>query len=231
MINRFLAATSLASGLALLGMTLGCDGDSRSPSAPSSGASGVSVAPPSSSRLSVLAVSPQVGASGGNTSLTITGAGIQPGATVTLGGTPVQGRLDRRDPYGTILYLESPAHPAGTVDVVVTNPDGKSSTLTAGYTYASPESSDFNGHWSGFGDAGQDIPIEFTIENNVLTSVSCGTHATLTFSPPLPVSRGGFSFSRDDGVAVAGGIVSASQAVGTIELSPCTATRWRAGKP
>jgi hypothetical protein len=177
-----------------------------------------------------MAVSPPVGASGGNTSLTITRAGIHPGATVRLGGTTVQGRLDRRDPYGTVMYLESPAHPTGAVDVVVTNPDGESSTLTGGYTYAPPESFDFNGRWSGFGDAGQDIPIAFTIENDGLTSVSCDTFATLTFSPPLPVSRGGFSFSRGDGVAVAGGIVAASQAVGTVELGPCTATRWRARK-
>jgi hypothetical protein len=230
MINRFFAGTILTSGLALLAMTLGCDGDSRSPSAPSPGASISSVAAPSDPPLSVMAVSPQVGSNGGHTSLTIAGAGIRPGATVTLGGATVEGRLDWRDPSGTIMYVESPAHPAGTVDVVVTNPDGKSGKLAAGYTYASPESFDFNGYWSGFGDAGQDIPIAFTIENNVLTSVSCDTYATLTFSPPLPVSRGGFSFSRDDGVAVAGGIVSASQAVGTIELAPCTATRWRAGK-
>jgi hypothetical protein len=126
------------------------------------------------------------------------------------------------------MYLDSPAHAVGTVDVVVSNPGGQSGQLTGGYTYASPQTFDFNGNWSGFGNAGQDIPIRFTIQNNVLTSVSCDTFATLTFSPSPSVNNGEFSFSRDDGVGVTGKIVSVSTAVGTIDLAPCSATRWGA---
>ena len=128
------------------------------------------------------------------------------------------------------MYLYSPPNSAGTVDVMVTNTDGHSARLAAAYTYIPPESFDFNGRWSGYGDAGQDIPIGFTIENNVVIEVSCDTYATLTFSPPLPVTKGQFSFSRGDGVAVSGRIVAAAEATGTINLSPCTATIWHAGK-
>jgi hypothetical protein len=128
------------------------------------------------------------------------------------------------------MYLDTPAHVFGTVDVVVTNPDGQSGRLNGGYTYASPLTFDFNGTWSGYGNAGQDIPIRFTIQNNELIGVSCDTFATLTFSTPPLVTNGEFAFSRDDGVVVSGRIVSASGAVGTINLAPCTATRWGATK-
>jgi hypothetical protein len=160
----------------------------------------------------------------------ITGAGLQSGTRVTLDGVAVTGRFDPRDAPGTVLYLETPPHGAGTVDVVVTNPDGQSGRLTAGYTYAAPSSFDFNGNWSGYGTAGQDIPIEFTIESGLLLRVSCDTVVTLTFEPPLPVTNGEFSFSRDDGVTVSGRIVSASAAVGTLNLWPCTGTTWTAIK-
>lgn len=173
---------------------------------------------------SVAAIEPNVGSTGGDTPLIVTGTGFQPGSTVTFGGITVEGRVDRRDPTGTIMYLESPPHAEGVVDVVVTTPSGRRATLTRGYTFAPPQSFDFNGSWAGFGNAGQDIPILFTIEDNRLTSVSCDTYATLTFSDPPPVSNGEFSYTRADGVAVSGRIVSAYSAVGTIELPPCTAT-------
>jgi hypothetical protein len=126
------------------------------------------------------------------------------------------------------MYLDTPAHVFGTVDVVVTNPDGQSVRLNGGYTYASPLTFDFNGTWEGYGNAGQDIPIVFTIRNNELISVSCDTFATLTFSTPPLVTNGEFAFSRDGGVVVSGRIVSASDAVGTINLAPCNGTTWGA---
>lgn len=91
-----------------------------------------------------------------------------------------------------------------------------------------PQSFDFNGSWSGFGTNGQDIPIRFTVQNDAVTSVSCDTFATLTFSPPRPVIDGAFSFSKGDGVAVSGAIVAESAAYGTINLAPCSDTTWTA---
>jgi hypothetical protein len=44
----------------------------------------------------------------------------------------------------TTIHLSTPAHAAGTVDVVVTNSGSHADRLTGGYTYASPESFDFN---------------------------------------------------------------------------------------
>jgi len=145
-------------------------------------------------------------------------------SNVTLGGITLGVRRDLRDEIGTVMYLDSRPHASGPVDVVVRSSRGEVATLPGGYVYAPPESFDFNGSWGGFGNAGQDIPILFTIEGDRLTSVSCDLDATLTFVPPLPVTNGEFSYSSADGVAVSGRIVSATAAVGTINLAPCTAT-------
>jgi hypothetical protein len=126
-----------------------------------------------------------------------------------------------------LILVTAPAHVAGSLDVVVTNADGQTGRLAGGYTYASPQSFDFNGTWRGDHDG---TPIRFTIEHGTLTSVGCGTSATLTLSPPPPVSNGEFSLSRGDGVAVSGRIVSALAAIGTINIAPCTATIWFAEK-
>jgi len=180
--------------------------------------------PPPSSPLSIVSISPNVGSTGGDTPLIIIGTGFESVSNVTLGGITLGVRRDLRDEIGTVMYLDSRPHASGPVDVVVRNSRGEVATLPGGYVYAPPESFDFNGSWGGFGDAGQDIPILFTIEGDRLTSVSCDLDATLTFVPPLPVTNGEFSYSSADGVAVSGRIVSATAAVGTINLAPCTAT-------
>lgn len=172
-------------------------------------------------------VSPNLGSTGGGTPLQIYGTGFQ-SASVTIGGIKVQGRFDFRNP-STAIYLDAPAHAAGTVDVIATNLSGQADTLAGGYTYASPQSFDFNGNWGGWDDAGVHVWIKFTIKDNVLVSVSC-EDTILTFSTPPSVSNGEFSFSRPDGVSVTGRIVAATIAVGTINLPPCASLRWGAEK-
>lgn len=194
-------------------------------SAKLSGAYTYAAAPPVP-QLVVATVSPKIGSTGGGTPVAITGTGFQEigfqsGVVVTFGDTAIKVLYVRID---TIL-AEAPAHVAGTLDVVVTNPDGQTARLAGGYTYALPQSFDFNGNWHG---GHGDIPIRFTIQNDTLTSVGCGTSANLTLSPPRPVINGEFSFSREDGVAVSGRIVSASAAVGTINIAPCTGATWYA---
>lgn len=117
MFNHFLARTIKASLLAVVGLTLGCDGKSPSgPTRPTTPAA--AVAPPS-----ITAVSPNTGSTGGDTRMQVTGTGFQSGATVTFSGTTVQGRFDTRDRNGTRMYLDTPANAVGTVDVVVTGRD------------------------------------------------------------------------------------------------------------
>ena len=110
------------------------------------------------------------------------------------------------------MYLSTPSHAPGTVDVVVSGRGGQSVTLTGAYTYVSPVTFDFNGDWVSYGQTDEDGLVSFTIRDNLLLSVSCGPDVTLTFSPPRPVTNGEFSFVRDDGVGFSGRIVAVSSA-------------------
>ena len=72
---------------------------------------------------------------------------------MTLGGVHA-GKFVIVDPAGTTIEIfQLAAHAAGSVDVVVTNPGPASQTglLTGGFTYAPPESFDFNGTGEGEG--------------------------------------------------------------------------------
>ena len=174
---------------------------------------------------SVVAVSPTIGSTGGGTPLKITGPGFQYNVTVTIDGVVTKATL-----FNGSIYLTTLPHAAGSVDIVVSNPGGRTDPVAGGYTYAPPESFDFNGTWEG-GD--HETPIRFTIQNNALTTVACGTSATFTVSPPTPVSNGEFSFSRDDGLVVSGAIAAASYAHGTVNIPGiafCTNSPWRADK-
>ena len=64
--------------------------------------------------------------------MTVTGSNFLSGATVSLGGVAATGAtwLSSTQMRGT-----TGAHAAGNVNVVVTNPDTQSATLTSGFTY------------------------------------------------------------------------------------------------
>ena len=83
----------------------------------------------------VASASPITGSGNGGDSVTLTGTGFLPGATVSLGGTPATGV---NVTGGTSLNFTTPAHAAGGVDIVVTNLDTQSGTLLNGFTYLAP---------------------------------------------------------------------------------------------
>jgi hypothetical protein len=80
----------------------------------------------------VTGIAPTCGVAGGGTQVTITGRNFKPGVGATVGGKPLSG-FSRPD-TGTIQGTTTAA-PGGSVDVVVTNPDGQVDTLPAGYTF------------------------------------------------------------------------------------------------
>ncbi len=82
--------------------------------------------------VTVTSVSPTSGTWLGGTSVTVNGTGFLNGATVTFGGSAATNVVF----FGpTKLTAKTPAHVAGAVNVVVTNPNTASGTLTNGYTY------------------------------------------------------------------------------------------------
>jgi len=136
----------MATLLALVGMTLGCD---HRPGGPGGiGPSGIN------GPLTVTSLAPNTGLPGGSTAVTVAGGGFRSGATVTFDGTAAAATVNS----GGVIFARTPAHAAGTVDVVVTNTDGESVVLARAYTYAaapppmitavSPNNGSTSGGWA-----------------------------------------------------------------------------------
>ncbi len=90
---------------------------------------------PSAPAPTVTAVSPNSGSTAGGTAVTITGTGFAATPTVSVGGTGATGVTFVS---ATTLTATTAAHAAGVVNIVVTNPDAQSGTLTNGYAYLPP---------------------------------------------------------------------------------------------
>lgn len=84
-------------------------------------------------------ISPQYGSTRGGTVITILGAGFTPRTTVSFGYVPATVGYERATQVvmqsPTVIQATTPPHPSGTVDLVVSNPDGSSATLTNAFTY------------------------------------------------------------------------------------------------
>lgn len=76
---------------------------------------------------------PSTGPTAGGSTVRLRGTFLQPGAAVSFGGSPATNVVVRN---ATTVTATIPAHGAGNVDVVVTNPDGQSATSPGGFTYA-----------------------------------------------------------------------------------------------
>lgn len=174
----------------------------------------------------VTGVTPNLGSTAGGAWGTITGSQFQSGLTVRLGKSAQQTFFqDDR----TIIFWTT-AHLAGTTDVTVTNPGGLSAGLAGGFTFAPPESFDFTGDWIAHAGPDYETDMRFTIRNNVLVSLGCGPSESVALSPPPSVHDGQFSFVDTEGIGVSGHVVSPLNAVGTINVPGCAATRWWADK-
>lgn len=80
----------------------------------------------------ITSITPDTGAAAGGESVGIAGLHFVALAAVTFDGTPATGVVVTP----TLITCDTPAHGAGAVDVVVTNPDTQADTLVGGYTYA-----------------------------------------------------------------------------------------------
>ena len=173
-------------------------------------------------------VLPNVGSTGGRTPVTIRGAGLQNGLIVMVGGRKHQNQYSGD---GTLAKIFTDAHGAGTVDLILTNPDG--GQATSRFTYASPATFDFNGDWEGTAtdwDGEVGAPFALTIRDNIVVSVSCGT-SNLTLEPPPVVANGQFRSVFSNGGLIEGSIVSANFASGYVNLGSCASTPyWNAEK-
>ena len=99
-------------------------------------------------------IDPSTGPTAGGTLVTLRGANFAVGASVTIGGVAANNVAVTS--AGTIT-ARTPAHATGAVDVVVTNPAGQSSTLSAIFNYADPPGSGGSSGGKGCGGAGAPV--------------------------------------------------------------------------
>jgi hypothetical protein len=84
---------------------------------------------------SLTGVSPTSGTTAGGTPVTLTGQNFASGATITFGGAAATSVVVVS---ATQITANTPPHAQGSVNVVVTNTDGQSATLTNGFTFGAP---------------------------------------------------------------------------------------------
>ena len=119
----------------------------------------------------VTSVSPASGPVSGGTSVNLSGTNFQPGATVTIGGTPLSNVVVVNS--GTITGTTE-AEVAGNADVVVTNPNKLTGTLAAMVHNQSFEAGGTSWVFAGTGTG--------TVVNNV-TNAHIGTYYAQLTSP------------------------------------------------
>jgi len=214
-----------------------CGGLPPSPSVPSSlpspGASSPSnridpAPPPTGLRPAIAGVSPNVVTTAGTWG-TITGSQFEPGATVTIANVAVFSTV--RD--STTIQFSTGAHAPGSVDITVSNPGGHTATLASGYTFTAPDAFDADGDWIAHADGSNHYltDMRFTIQNNALISLSCGSEAAPVTTPiTLTVQKGGFSFSGVDGLSMSGKLDSMTTSEGRVNAPGCGDGLWWADK-
>ena len=173
----------------------------------------------------VESISPLRGVTTGGTSVEILGTGFDARTSISIDGIPVRTFLTTRG----ALNFATVAHDPGTVDITVTNAAGIA-TRREGFTYAPPDDFNFNGTWTGYADGPPDSLVEmsFTIANDVLVKISCGS-LTLTPAPEFKVRNGGFSFQGENDTHLSARILSDATATGEIAFGPCNPS-WVARK-
>jgi hypothetical protein len=142
-----------------------------------------SPAAPTPTQPVLTSVTPNVGSTLGRWRVTIAGSRFVSGATVTLGGTAATSVTFTS---ANSITATTPARAAGAVDVVVTNPDGQSSTLANGYTFAVMN---YQGNWSG-------SFMAFVVNAaNAVTSITPGGSGcpTIPLSPPATFTGDSFT--------------------------------------
>ena len=96
---------------------------------------------------------------------------------------------------------------------------GRRRAATGPYTFALPQSFDFNGTWAVYRDGSEDLLFRFTIQDNALISITCGSSNPICVpcSAPPSIANGEFSFTGTIG-SLSGRIVATGQATGTVDV-------------
>jgi hypothetical protein len=168
-------------------------------------------------------ISPAAGTTDGGLRVAIGGAGFQTGAIVSVDGV----RVSPTYVADIVLSATMPAHPTGHVEVVVTNPDGESAMVPGGFEFVPPETLNFNGTWDAYPPDSENPMASFTIVDNKLTTVTCGSGSSvIALTSPVPIVSGRFAAPPENGAEISGRILSADSAIGEINVPSCWTATW-----
>jgi len=131
MSKHFFALPKFIGVVVVAAVTVACDKSHSGATAPSPVPA---PAPPPVPTLTVASVSPSIGPVNVVSEIQVNGTGFVNGATVTLDGVATE--IIRVT--STTIKAMAAAHTPGTVDVVVTNPDGSSAMLARAYRFEVP---------------------------------------------------------------------------------------------
>jgi len=149
----------------------------------SSASSSVSVTPLAAAP-SVSSVSGTSGTTAGGTSITITGSNFLAGATVTIGGAAC---TSVNVVSATSITCTTPAGTAGAQNIVVTNTDAQSATLSGGFTYVAAPSAPSTPNLDAASDSGSSNSDDITSDNTPTISVGAATNGnTVTVTATKP---------------------------------------------
>lgn len=150
---------------------------------------------------SLASASPNSGPIAGSTNVTLSGTNLGGATSVTFGGTP--GTITNAT--ATSLSVTTPAHTAGTVDVVIATPDGNAS-LANGFTYLAP------------------LPVISSASPNIVTTAG-NTTVTLNgtgLSGASSVSFGGTPGIVSSSSATTATVTAPAHAAGTVDITLTT---------
>jgi IPT/TIG domain-containing protein len=191
--------------------------------------------PPSFPAPTITSVTGDTGSTDGGASVTIVGTGFHAGVVALFGDRAVVPRFDSRDTAHTTMFLETPPHAAGPVDIVVRNPDGQSARAVGAHTYVAPATFDANGTWSGDAFDGSHRGMRVVVQNGRVVSTLCAgplqPFVEIKPSAPIAIAEGAFTVTMDDHELISGRMVAPREMVGTMDVGECTQMSWRATPP
>ena len=187
---------------------------------------------PSITAPTISAVSPSIGSTEGGTYVTVDGDQLKPGFTATLDGVPLTITPHTNGKVFKSFSFTAPAHAAGRADLAVRDSDGQFSPEygVKKYTWASPDTFDFNGGWNAFVPNGNPNPFTFTVECDVLLEVTCYDGTPLLLPAPVRPSHGQIAVSSNGIVVFSAKLLSNGQAVGTVDFGTCQSANWTGRK-
>ena len=136
----------------------------------------------------ITGVSVAMGPAAGGTAVTLTGTNLSAVKTVAFGGVQAAPQTISAGAGGSTLVVTAPGHVPGPVAIVVSAPDGQSSTYANGYTYTASPAPTLTAASAAIGPSAGGRTVTLTGTNFAYPTVTFGgVAATVSSSTPTTI--------------------------------------------